>query len=317
MAQLLGMDPDRVLDLAGQLNSQTARLNNVASKITRAANASVSPDQWGIQPGGFVVAPWDIGNVRSAATRVRSAANNIDALASRLTQEANQQKLASEEKAAGAIGKVPRDYFKTPEWLGANWWGATAWMGYIDEFVGKVMDGDMPKTWQWARRQWVNGPNGGYNRYRVGLLQWGNSTYKNNPVAIVRRSIPLSGKWANWAGKIPSWVGKVGRVAGPVGTVIGGGISGYNAWQEQYDKSSDLPSGERELRATAAAVTVGGLNIAGGLAGAAGGAALGAAIGSIFPGPGNVIGGIVGGIIGGVIGSGLGEAAGNWFNSLW
>jgi hypothetical protein len=318
MAELLGMNPERVLGYAGQLRTQTQRLNAAATKLNRAATASVSPQSWGIQPGGFIIAPWDIGQVRAAASRVSTAAGNVDALANRLEREANEQLAASEEKkpiGRPGIGKKPRERFEFPEWIDADWWGATAWLGYLEE-IKDIMENKVPKSWVFGRMQWVNRASGGYWRFKVGLLQWGSSTYKNAKVALVYRSIP-NVKWTSLVGKIPPWVGKVGKVAGPVGTIIGAGIDGYEAWNEQWDKSSDLPDGERHLRSAAAVATVGGLSLAGGLAGAAGGAALGAAIGSIFPGPGNVIGGIVGGIIGGVVGSGLGEAAGKWFNSLW
>jgi hypothetical protein len=324
---LLGMDPQRVDGLAGRLRAHSSQLTNVAAGVDRAVTASSDPASWGILPGGTVIAPFSIGTARAAAAQVRAAVAAISDLATRVASEVAEQVATSSDGArssgpsAGPVGdpdEQPTVSATTvPGWLVHPAWGITGRFLDIAQPPGEALTWgkNAPRTWVFARQQWVNRGDG-YYRYRTGLLQWGRSTYKNNPVVIVDRQIKPPA-WVTRVGTaMPRWAGIGVKALGPVGLGITAVTSGTGAWQQQWDESSDLSDGDRHVRAGVAAAAVGGLSATGAAGGAWVGVQLGATIGSIFPGPGTAIGAVVGGIIGGIVGSGVGEALGNLINDL-
>ena len=92
MANRIGMDPGRVESLASRLDGQLGVLASAASDASRAAQASLVPDAYGIPPGERVLAPWSIGSAQSASAQVREAIGSVNALVGRLFAEAAQQR---------------------------------------------------------------------------------------------------------------------------------------------------------------------------------------------------------------------------------
>lgn len=91
----------------------------------------------------------------------------------------------------------------------------------------------------------------------------------------------------------PSAVSRASNLLGRAATPIAIGMSGYEAYETEQDKTLS-----RDQKNVKHAGTAGGL--AGGLAGAGYGAAAGAAMGSVVPLVGTAVGGVVGGLVGGI-----------------
>lgn len=313
------MDPEKVESLASRLQAQDSRISAIASSMEHAARTSQSPYSWGVQPGELVIAPYSVYSVQRAAAQMRAALIAVDELVGHALLEAVQQRNASSAASSGAK-KVQAHRGKTGHIIPA-WARHPAW-GISGEVIGAVGAALLFPSSVLATNKYVmfmrKQPNGrGGYRYRTGLLQSARSSYRNNPVVLKYHQLRNPKSLTNWARRVPTWVTRTGRVLGPVGTAIGTITSGVNAYDNQWQQSSNLSDGQRHVRSGAAAVTVGGSSLAGGVAGAAAGVKVGALIGSIFPGPGTAIGAVAGGIIGGIIGSGVGEKIGSWVNSLW
>jgi hypothetical protein len=95
MGELLGMDPERVHELAVRLQSQLSTLDGAASTVDYAAAVSLNPLSYGVQPGGLLLAPFAVGGTQAAAARIRTATNSARELAESLFREVEQQRLAS------------------------------------------------------------------------------------------------------------------------------------------------------------------------------------------------------------------------------
>lgn len=311
MSAVLGMDPERVSGHLHRARAQLGRLDEVSEVVNEAAWLSLNPMTYGVQPGGLLLAPLSIAGTQRAAALVRSARAEAERLIEGALGDVAEQRRTSEQldnSVQDVSSTRPRSYGELPAWITAAW-GLPRALDVLSGATEGIRRMSESRFWVFARRQWVN-RGVGFNRFRLGALQFGSSTYKNNPVAFVRRSIP----------PIPvkpgvlTWAGRVGKVAGAAGLAL----TAWSAWDEKWNDTGHLEDGERHVRAGshAAATTAGAA--AGAWAGAKAGALVGAAIGSIFPGPGTVIGGVVGGIVGGIVGGMAGaEIGGGADDFLW
>lgn len=101
MSNKLGMSPDDVEQVASQLNGARGLLDYAQHTASNAADVSLNPVTYLIQPGGILIAPWAIVGTKTAAAQVRAALHNVDALIGQLHAEVHQQRHASDAYGGG------------------------------------------------------------------------------------------------------------------------------------------------------------------------------------------------------------------------
>jgi hypothetical protein len=101
---MLGMNPEEVRSKANLLRSQLSILESAAQTVEYAANSSLNPLSYGIQPGGLIIAPFAIAGTQRASARVRAACASVLELAAKLFDEADQQAIVSSGTSASYLG---------------------------------------------------------------------------------------------------------------------------------------------------------------------------------------------------------------------
>lgn len=132
MVERLGMNTERVSDLARRLHAQIGSLHDVCQTVDSAAAQSLSPLTWGIQPGGLILAPFSIAGTQWAAALTRGAANEAQLLTATLLKQIAEQLAASAAAPSGGtsgtspshraeMGRALLDATKSPEEIMRLW----------------------------------------------------------------------------------------------------------------------------------------------------------------------------------------------------
>lgn len=104
MAQSMGMNPDEVDSKMVTLQSTLSALDGALATIRRARDASANPLNYGIQPGGLIVAPWAVAGMVVATAKVSSARAEVEVLVRGLSAEIAQQRAASAVDGGSGLG---------------------------------------------------------------------------------------------------------------------------------------------------------------------------------------------------------------------
>jgi hypothetical protein len=95
VAELIGMDPQRVGGIQSTLKGQVDSLEALGDSITKARLASITPVAYGVASGSLVVAPHSLAAITNALAHLKTAQASAQSLVGGLTGEIDQQQTAS------------------------------------------------------------------------------------------------------------------------------------------------------------------------------------------------------------------------------
>jgi len=112
MNSSLGMNPQQVRAAAAALEAHISRIEAVMARVQRVHQATMNPDAYGIDPGAFVVAPWSIGALTAARSKLATSRTAIGHAVVVARNQASQQEQVS--GAAGGRRRVVATLKRTP-----------------------------------------------------------------------------------------------------------------------------------------------------------------------------------------------------------
>lgn len=169
----IGMNPDEVRALSGQIEGQLGVLDGAQLAVALAGAMSANPLQYMLVPGSMILAPWSIDQTARASVEIINARASAQELVSKLLGEAGAQEWASSDIDAlyfnPVAWKTP-DASKVPAFDPFDPNGPFAW---VADLVGNISD-----VWGWGEQ--VLG----------GIKIWGEKTWT---------------EFTDWWDKTPPW----------------------------------------------------------------------------------------------------------------
>lgn len=184
----LGMDPDQVRALSGQIDGQLGVLDSAQGAVALAATVSSSPLEFMLNPGALILSPWSITQTTIANAEIALARASAQELVAKLLAEAGAQEWASSDIDALYFEPVAwrtPDASKVPQVNPLDLLGPFAW---IKNLAGTVSD-----VW------------GAAEEVIAGIKRWATPTF--NAMKDWYDDFPPWAKGLSKLGKILPWVG--------------------------------------------------------------------------------------------------------------
>jgi len=175
----IGMNPDEVRALSGQIDGQLGVLDGAQAAVALAGVMSANPLQYLLAPGALILSPWSISQTSLASVEIINARASAQELVGKLLAEAGAQEWASSDLDALYFEPVAwrtPDASKVPVLDPADFFNP---LNFIKDAVGTITDiWGYAQTAYEAAEQWVK---------------------------------PVFDKVKKWMDDLPPWVTKLGK----------------------------------------------------------------------------------------------------------